>query len=356
MIDLYCLAAPFIKMLDPEAAHGLAIKALRMGLVPTPAAFADPVLEQSLWGRTFANPVGLAAGFDKNAEVADAMLAQGFGFVEIGSVTPRPQPGNPRPRLFRLPGDGAVINRMGFNNDGMEAVAARLQKRPRTGILGVNLGKNKDSLDANEDYRLGIGKLATLADYLVINVSSPNTPGLRSLQGREPLQSLLATVLAARTQAVPENPPPLLLKIAPDLSDQDKSDIAEVALATGIDGLIATNTTIARPEGLKDGNASEAGGLSGRPLFAPSTRVLSEMYQLTAGKIPLIGVGGIASGADAYAKIRAGASLVQFYSAMVYHGPGLVQTIKADLAGLIKAGGFSSISQAIGADHRSEGG
>jgi len=356
MIDLYCLAAPFIKMLDPEAAHGLAIKALRLGLVPTPRAFADPALEQSLWGRTFTNPVGLAAGFDKNAEVADAMLGQGFGFVEIGSVTPRPQPGNPRPRLFRLPGDGAVINRMGFNNDGMEAVAARLQKRPRTGILGVNLGKNKDSLDANEDYRLGISKLAALADYLVINVSSPNTPGLRALQGREPLQDLLAAVLAARALAVPENPPPLLLKIAPDLSDQDKADIADVAVATGIDGLIATNTTIARPQGLTDGNASQAGGLSGRPLLAPSTRVLGEMYQLTAGKIPLIGVGGIASGADAYAKIRAGASLVQFYSAMVYHGPGLVQTIKRDLAGLIKSDGFSSISQAIGADHKNEGG
>jgi len=356
MIDLYRLAAPFIKMLDPEAAHGLAIKALRLGLVPTPAAFADPVLEQSLWGRTFANPVGLAAGFDKNAEVADAMLDQGFGFVEIGSVTPRPQPGNPRPRLFRLAADGAVINRMGFNNDGMEAVAARLQMRPRSGILGVNLGKNKDSLAANEDYRLGIGKFAALADYLVINVSSPNTPGLRALQGREPLQDLLEVVLAARALAVPENPPPLLLKIAPDLSDRDKADIADVAVATGIDGLIATNTTIARPEGLEDGNASEAGGLSGRPLFEPSTRVLGQMYQLTAGKIPLIGVGGIASGADAYAKIRAGASLVQFYSAMVYHGPGLVQTIKADLAGLIKADGFSSISQAIGADHRNAGG
>ncbi|NQU56021.1 MAG: quinone-dependent dihydroorotate dehydrogenase [Rhodospirillales bacterium] len=355
MIDLYCLAAPFIRMLDPEVAHGLAIKALNMGLIPAAAGFEDSVLEQTLWGRTFANPVGLAAGFDKNAEVVDAMLGQGFGFVEIGSVTPKPQPGNPRPRLFRLPTDGAVINRMGFNNDGVEAVAARLKKRARKGIVGVNLGKNKDSEDANADYKTGIAKLAALADYLVVNVSSPNTPGLRALQGREPLQALLQSVLAARAEAVPANPPPLLLKIAPDLGDEDKSDIAEVALATGIDGLIATNTTIERPESLHDANAKEAGGLSGRPLLEPSTRVLSEMYHLTEGKIPLIGVGGISCGADAYAKIRAGASLVQFYSAMVYHGPGRVQAIKRELAQLIKADGFSSIGQAIGADHKSGG-
>jgi len=353
MIDLYGLAGPLIRLLDPETAHGLAIKALSAGLVPAPATFEDAVLEQTLWGRSFVNPVGLAAGFDKNAEVMEAMLGQGFGFVEIGSVTPKAQPGNPRPRLFRLAGDGAVINRMGFNNDGMDAVATRLERRSAEGLVGVNLGKNKNSEDANADYRQGIIKLAALADYLVINVSSPNTPGLRNLQGRDPLQGLLEAVLAARRAATPENPPPLLLKIAPDLSDEDKSDIAEVALSTGIDGLIATNTTIARPESLRDANAKEGGGLSGRPLLEPSTRVLSEMYHLTAGKIPLIGVGGISSGADAYAKIRAGAALVQFYSAMIYHGPGWVQTIKAELAALIKADGFSSITQAIGADHRS---
>jgi dihydroorotate dehydrogenase len=353
MVDLYPLAAPFIKLLDPETAHGLAIKALRAGLVPAAAAFEDAVLEQTLWGRRFANPVGLAAGFDKNAQVIDAMLGQGFGFVEIGSVTPMPQAGNPRPRLFRLPPQGAVINRMGFNNDGMDVIASRLEKRQAQGILGVNLGKNKDTAEAGDDYRLGILKLARFADYLVINVSSPNTPGLRALQGREPLQALLMSALGARAEASPEKPPPLLLKIAPDLSDQDKSDIAEVALSTGIDGLIATNTTIARPENLSHANAAEAGGLSGKPLFEASTQVLSQMYHLTAGKIPLIGAGGISSGADAYAKIRAGASLVQFYSALVYHGPGRVQAIKRQLAALIKADGFTSISQAIGADHKS---
>ncbi|MBC8267884.1 MAG: quinone-dependent dihydroorotate dehydrogenase [Rhodospirillaceae bacterium] len=350
MIDLYRLAWPFIRLLDPETAHGLAIKALRRGLVAAQPSLKDPVLEQTLWGRAFANPVGLAAGFDKNADVIDAMLAQGFGFVEIGSVTPRPQPGNPRPRLFRLPAHEAIINRMGFNNDGLDVVAGRLEKRVRSGILGVNLGKNKDSTDANADYVQGIARLAGFADYLVVNVSSPNTPGLRALQGREPLQALLEAALQARSRAVSENPPPLLLKIAPDLTDEDKSDIAEVALATGIDGLIATNTTIDRPQDLTHENASQSGGLSGRPLFEPSTRVLGQMYQLTGGRIPLIGVGGISSGADAYAKIRAGASLVQFYSAMVYHGPGRVQAIKRELAGLIKADGFTSITQAIGAD------
>jgi dihydroorotate dehydrogenase len=351
MIDPYCLAGPFIRLLDPETLHGLAIRALQSGLVPRPTTFESQALEQSVWGLPFTNPVGLAAGFDKNAQVVDFMLKQGFGFVEIGSVTPRPQAGNPRPRLFRLPGDKAVINRMGLNNDGMEAVASRLEARARKGIVGVNLGKNKDTEDAISDYREGMLRLAPLADYLVINVSSPNTPGMRALQGREPLQALLEAVLQARREVAAENPPPLLLKIAPDLGDEDKSDIAQVALATGIDGMIATNTTIERPQSLSDANTRESGGLSGQPLLEPSTRVLSEMYKLTAGKIPLIGVGGIASGADAYAKIRAGATLVQFYSAMVYHGPARVQIIKRDLAGLLAADGFSCVSQAIGADH-----
>jgi len=351
MIDPYCLAGHFIRLLDPETAHGLAIRALQAGLVPRPTTFESPALEQSVWGLPFTNPVGLAAGFDKNAQVVDLMLKQGFGFAEIGSVTPRPQAGNPRPRLFRLPSDKAVINRMGLNNDGIEAVASRLEARARKGIVGVNLGKNKDTEEAISDYREGMLRLAPLADYLVINVSSPNTPGLRALQGREPLQALLEAVLQARREVAAENPPPLLLKIAPDLGDEDKSDIAQVALATGIDGMIATNTTIERPQSLSDANTRESGGLSGQPLFEPSTRVLSEMYKLTAGKIPLIGVGGIASGADAYAKIRAGATLVQFYSAMVYHGPARVQIIKRDLAGLLAADGFSRVSQAIGADH-----
>ena len=352
MDDLYRLAGPFIRLLDPEMVHGLAISALKTGLVWAQPTFEDPVLEQTLWGQDFANPVGLAAGFDKNAEVVDAMLGQGFGFVEIGSVTPRPQTGNPGPRLFRLPAEEAVINRLGFNNDGLEVVANRLEKRTPIGILGINLGKNVDSVESNADYAQGITRLAAFADYLVVNVSSPNTPGLRALQRQELLRALLDVALEARARAVHKNPPPLLLKIAPDLTDKEKCDIANVALGTGIDGLIATNTTIDRPKGLTNESASQSGGLSGKPLLKPSTRVLSQMYQLTGGKIPLIGVGGISNGADAYAKIRAGASLVQFYSAMVYHGLGLVQDIKRELAALIKADGFTSISQAIGADQK----
>jgi dihydroorotate dehydrogenase len=351
MIDPYCIAGPFIRFLNPETAHDLVIGALRAGLVPSPKSFESSLLKQSVWGRPFSNPIGLAAGFDKNAQAVDPMLAQGFGFVEVGSVTPQAQAGNARPRLFRLPSDNAVINRLGFNNDGIDKVASRLEARARKGIVGVNLGKNKETKDAISDYREGMLRLAPLADYIVINVSSPNTPGLRSLQRREPLQTLLESVLQARWQVAPKNPPPLLLKIAPDLGEEDKSDIAQVSLKTGIDGLIATNTTIERPKSLIDKNARESGGLSGQPLLEPSTRVLSEMYKLTAGRIPLIGVGGVASGADAYAKIKAGATLVQFYSAMVFYGPGRVQMIKRDLATLLAADGFSSISEAIGSDH-----
>jgi len=345
-------------MIDPETSHRLAIFALKSGFLPAPRTVqADPMLQQDLWGRTFVNPVGLAAGFDKNAEAVDSLAPWGFGFVEIGSVTPRPQPGNPRPRLFRLPAERAVINRMGFNNQGLKVVADRLRARQGRGILGINLGMNKDSTDAIADYRKGVLGFSGLADYLVINVSSPNTPGLRALQGRDPLRNLLEAVLATRTEACKTTSdtrpaPPVLLKISPDLTDEDKADIAAVALQTGVDGMIATNTTIDRPAGLSDRLRNEQGGLSGRPLFEPSTRVLSEMYQLTGGKLPLIGVGGIASASDAYGKIRAGASLVQLYSALVYEGPELPGRIVADLPKLLKADGFDTISQAVGADHR----
>lgn len=357
MIDFFRMVAPVLRWIDPETSHRLAITALKYGLLPDPATVPDdPALRQDLWGRAFVNPVGLAAGFDKNAEAVDALGRWNFGFVEIGSVTPRPQPGNPRPRLFRLRPDEAVINRMGFNNDGAAAVAARLRGRRGHGLVGVNLGKNKDSDDAIADYRQGVLALARLADYLVINVSSPNTPGLRALQGRAPLTALLEAVLAARagvcaTDPAITAPPPVLVKISADLSDQDKVDIAAVALQTGIDGMIVSNTTIARPHGLQGRHRDEAGGLSGRPLFALSTRVLSDMYRLTEGKLPLIGVGGVASAADAYAKIRAGASLVQLYSALVYHGPELPGRIVRDLPGLLKADGFANISEAIGVDH-----
>ncbi|MCB2100007.1 MAG: quinone-dependent dihydroorotate dehydrogenase [Rhodobacterales bacterium] len=350
MTDLFGLTRPLLHLMDPEAAHRLAIRSLKAGLVPRPAPVDEPVLASTLWGLAFPNPVGLAAGFDKNAEVPDAMLDQGFGFVEVGSVTPLAQPGNPAPRLFRLTPDRAVINRMGFTNDGAEAVAQRLAARPRRGVVGVNLGKNKITKDAVDDYVLGVRALAPHADYVVVNVSSPNTPGLRALQGREPLAALLAAVKAELAATLPEATPPLLLKIAPDLTDEDKADIAAVALAEGIDGLIATNTTITRPDSLADGQKRETGGLSGRPLKAMAQAVLTDLYRLTEGRLPLIGVGGIEDGADAYARIRAGASLVQVYSAMVFDGPGLARRINLDLAARLKADGFDGVTAAVGVD------
>jgi len=354
MIDLYPLVGPILRRFDPETAHGLAIAALKWGLTPSSGQRGSPVLEIDLWGRRFINPIGLAAGFDKNAEVADAMLGQGFGFVEIGSVTPRPQAGNPKPRLFRLTADRAIINRMGFNNDGADVVAERLAKRHRrqSGWLGVNLGKNKDTGEALDDYRIGIEKLASFADYVVVNVSSPNTPGLRALQGREPLARLLSGVRSALDGLSLDRSPPLLLKVAPDLTAEDKSDIAEVVIAEAIDGLIATNTTIERPQTLIDGQKTEPGGLSGAPLYEPSTRVLADFYVLTDGRVPLIGVGGVSDGAGAYKKIRAGASLVQLYSALVYEGPALVDRIKRELAVCLEKDGFASVAEAVGADHR----
>lgn len=351
-MNLYGLFRPLVFALDPETAHWAAMTALRLGLVGGGGA-EDPILATRVWGLDFSNPIGIAAGFDKNAEVPDAILRSGFGFAEIGTVTPKPQAGNPRPRLFRLAADGAVVNRMGFNNEGLDAVATRLARRPRVGVVGANIGKNKDSADAVADYATGATALAPTADYLVVNVSSPNTPGLRALQGREPLAQLLRAVKAARDGAVKSAiKPPLLVKIAPDLAEEDLLDIAEVAAAVPVDGLIATNTTIARPASLKDPRRGESGGLSGRPLFEPSTRVLGRLYKLTGGKIPLIGVGGVGSGADAYAKIRAGASLVQLYTALVYEGPGLIGTIKRDLAQCLRRDGFSSLAGAVGADHR----
>ncbi len=352
MAGFYDLLGPLLRCLGPETAHGLSIAALKGGLVPSSGSFEDPVLQQRLWGRDFANPIGLAAGFDKDAEVWAPMLAQGFGFVEIGTVTPRPQPGNPKPRLFRLGPDRAVINRLGFNSGGRDAVLRNLaSSRPRPGPVGVNLGKNADSPDAAADYAAGAEAFAGIADYLVVNVSSPNTPGLRALQDRGQLPRLLDAVQGALARAAPD-PPPLLLKVAPDLTEDDKRDIAEVALEKSLDGLIATNTTIERPAALKDPNRAETGGLSGRPLFEPSNRVLADFYRLTEGRLPLIGVGGVSSGADAYAKIRAGASLVQLYTALVFDGPGLVNRIKKELSGLLAKDGFTNVTEAVGADHR----
>ncbi len=351
MIDLFPLLRPFIFLLDPEVAHNLTIKGLKAGLSPTFFAKGDdPVLKTSVFGLDFNNPVGLAAGFDKNAEVMEAMLAQGFGFVEAGTVTPLPQDGNARPRLFRLREDRAVINRFGFNNAGLESFAKNLTaQKGRPGIVGANVGANKDATDRTADYVTGIKRLNGLASYFTVNISSPNTPGLRALQSKDALEDLLSKVIKARNEGPAT---PVLLKIAPDLSEEDKKDIAAVALEVGIDGLIVSNTTIERPNSLKSVHRGESGGLSGAPLMANSTKTLSDIYKLTDGKVPLVGVGGIASGADAYAKIRAGASLVQFYSMLVYGGTGMVAQIKRELADCIKSDGFSSVSQAVGADHK----
>ncbi len=327
MIDL---GAGLLRQLPAEPAHRatLALARLAGPFLPPPPP-DDPRLAVTAFGLDFPNPVGLAAGFDKNASVPDAMAKFGFGFVECGTVTPRPQAGNPRPRLFRLPEDGAVINRMGFNNAGMWKAAQNLGRRRGGGIVGINIGANKDSEDRMRDYQNCFAMLALLADYVTVNVSSPNTPGLRGLQNRDELTALLDRLLTTRG----ERKIPIALKIAPDLDGHAMDDIAAVVRQTGIEGLIVSNTTVARPP-LKSCHAGEAGGLSGRPLFEPSTRVLAQMHARLGGAVTLVGVGGIASGEDAYAKIRAGAALVQLYTALAFQGPGLVARIKHRIAGL----------------------
>ncbi|MDP6951672.1 MAG: quinone-dependent dihydroorotate dehydrogenase [Alphaproteobacteria bacterium] len=328
MTSLADFATHALRRLPAETAHRIAVRALTSGLGPRAPADAA-TLATKVWGLTFTNPVGIAAGFDKNAEAYAGLLRAGAGFVEVGTVTPRPQAGNPKPRLFRLPADGAVINRMGFNNQGMAAMAKRLERRDCTaGIVGVNIGRNKDGDDS--DYVTCFETLAPYADYITVNVSSPNTPGLRDLQARDPLAALIDELQQARNRMGLTLP--LLIKIAPDLTAGQRRDIAEVALASGLDGLVVSNTTITRPETLKSPARGEAGGLSGRPLFAPSTALLAEMHDLTGGRLPLIGVGGIANAAEAYAKLCAGASLVQLYTALAFQGPGLIGDIKRGLA------------------------
>ncbi|HWD57861.1 MAG TPA: quinone-dependent dihydroorotate dehydrogenase [Stellaceae bacterium] len=357
MPDLYPLIRPLLRALPAESAHRLTVRALAGGLGGLMAGRGEPdpaSLRQTLWGRDFPNPVGIAAGFDKDAEAPDALLRLGFGFAETGTVTPRPQAGNPKPRLFRLYEDRAVINRLGFNSRGLEPTLARLRARrrlgPWVGIVGVNLGKNRDSEDAAADYLDGVRRVGRLADYFVINVSSPNTPGLRGLQRRDILDDLLRRLVAARDDAAPGTP--LLVKIAPDLDDAERADIAALAAPSGIDGIVIANTTVARPASLRSAAARETGGLSGAPLFAPSTVLVGDIYRLTGGRLPLVGVGGIASAADAYAKIRAGASLVQLYTALMFDGPALLGRIKRGLADLLHRDGFSSVAEAVGADHR----
>jgi dihydroorotate dehydrogenase len=341
-------ATSVLRLFPAETAHLATVRLARTFWPLMPAAApSDPRLAIRAFGRDFANPIGLAAGFDKNAEVPDAMLKFGFGFVECGTVTPRPQSGNPRPRLFRLVEDRAVINRMGFNNEGMEAAAVRLAARRGKGIVGINIGANKDSADRIADYGAAFVRLAPLADYVTVNVSSPNTPGLRGLQNRDELAQLLATLTAARAKLALSVP--LLLKIAPDLDGHALDDIAEVVVASGIEGLVVSNTTIARPSTLRSALAAETGGLSGAPLFAPSTQILREMFARVGTKLTLVGAGGVGSGADAYAKIRAGASLVQLYSALAYEGPGLVTRIKRQLLDCLARDGYARVSDAIGA-------
>jgi dihydroorotate dehydrogenase len=355
VLDLYPLIRAGLRLLPAETAHDLTLRALETGLgrLMTSGAACrldPPILAQHLWNLDFMNPVGLAAGFDKDARVPEAMHRIGFGFVEVGTVTPRPQAGNPKPRVFRLNDDQAIVNRMGFNSGGLDRVVERLGRRRRSGIVGVNLGINRDSSDAAADYELGI-RTARFADYLVINVSSPNTPGLRQLQRRASLETLLHPLLRAREETARRVP--LLVKIAPDLTTAEREDIASVALGTGIDGLIVSNTTVDRPAGLASEHAQEAGGLSGRPLFASSTELLGDMYRLTHGRLPLIGVGGISSGSDAYTKVRAGASLIQLYTGLVFQGPRLVGRIKLELAELLQRDGYTSIADAVGAAHGS---
>jgi len=343
------LATALLRRLDAETAHGLTISALKAGLGPRERQDTQPNLAIDLCGLKLPNCVGLAAGFDKNAEVADAMLGAGFGFVECGTVTPLPQAGNPRPRIFRLSEDGGVINRLGFNNGGLDAYAARLAKRRRRGVVGANIGANKDSADRIGDYVAGLKRLWGLADYFTVNISSPNTPGLRDLQGGEALADLLGRLAEARTALSATGAYPIFLKVAPDLDDVQIDAIVNAAITHGLDALIVGNTTLQRPPGLRSANATESGGLSGAPLTALSTEVLRRFHAKAAGAIALIGVGGITSGADAYAKIRAGARAVQLYSAMVYQGPGLVTQVRTELSARLKADGFASVADAVGA-------
>ena len=338
--------AALLRRLDPEQAHGLALRGL--ALTPLPAASADaPILRTRLAGLDLPNPVGLAAGLDKNGEALRGLSRLGFGFVECGSVTPRPQPGNPKPRLFRLAEDRAIINRMGFNNAGLEAFARRLAARPAAAVVGANLGANKDTEDKAADYVAGLERLDGLADYFTINISSPNTPGLRALQGRAQLDDLLGRIDAARPRATARQP--VLLKIAPDLAGAEIAMIVEAALAHRIDALIVSNTTLERPATLRSVHAAETGGLSGAPIRPFAEKALVAAAEAAQGRLPLVAVGGIDSGAEAYRRIRLGATAVQVYSALIYEGPGLVQRIKRDLADRLRADGFSTVSEAVGA-------
>ncbi len=347
------LAARSLTGLDAEKAHQTTIAMLARGLGPVARENPDPRLEQRVASMHFPNPLGLAAGFDKNAQAMTGSYGLGFGFVEVGAVTPKPQAGNDKPRVFRLRDDQAVINRYGFNNDGLDTITARIAayqktRNPVHGPLGINLGANKDAEDRVEDFVTGLTMLADHVDFCTVNISSPNTPGLRTLQDKSSLMELLARVMAARDAA--HSSPAVFLKVAPDLTDEDVTDIACAVQSLGIDGLIVSNTTLARAPSLRSEHASQAGGLSGKPLFEASTRKLSEFYQALGPEIPLIGVGGISSPRDAYTKIQAGARLVQLYTGLIYQGPSLVRTIVKSLPDFLEADGFATLRQAVGSN------
>lgn len=347
---MFELARPLLYALDPEQAHELTLKALEAGVHPRPAAGDDPRLSLALWGITFPNPFGIAPGFDKDARVPDAALAMGFGFTEIGTVTPLAQPGNPRPRIFRLIEDRALINRLGFNNAGHAAALARLQRRSgRGGVVGVNIGANKDAADRAADYVAGVRCFYDVASYFTVNVSSPNTPGLRDLQAPAALDDLLARVLAARAELIAAGKPsrPVVVKLAPDIAEGDLARICDVLLARAVDGIAVSNTTLARPI-LSATRRGEAGGLSGRPLFQRSTAMLAHVWGHTGGRVPLIGIGGIDSGAAAIAKIEAGASLLQLYTGLVYEGPGLLERMKGELVAYLAQNQLADLAAATG--------
>jgi len=351
------VAIPLMQLIDPEIAHNLAVKTLKYGLVPKQKTEDPSLLQTTVLGLQFKNPIGMAAGFDKQGEAVEGLHKIGFSFVEIGSVTPKPQPGNPKPRVFRLPEDNAVINRYGFNSDGHDIVWKRLKRLKENknfgGILGVNLGKNKETKDAIQDYIDGIKRFTDVADYFVINISSPNTPGLRSLQNKKNLEELLTRINATRESVGSKQP--LFLKLAPDLSDSERQDVADVVLnkKSRVDGLVLCNTTVTRPN-LTSPNKEESGGLSGAPLTDISTAMISDMYRRTHGLIPIIGVGGVFSGSDVYLKIKAGASLVQIYTSYIYNGPPIVGKIKRELCEILESNGFSSVTDAIGKDAKNK--
>jgi dihydroorotate dehydrogenase len=346
---VFALARPLLNALDPEHAHELTLRSLEAGIHPRSSAPDDSRLGASVWGLAFPNPLGIAAGFDKDARVVGAVLAMGLGFAEIGTVTPRPQPGNPRPRVFRLSGDRALINRLGFNNGGHAKALARLQRHPPRGVVGVNVGANKDAPDRAADYVEGIRRFTDIAGYFCVNVSSPNTPGLRDLQAPAALDDLLARVLAARQELMAAGKPrrPIVVKLAPDLAEADLEPVVGVLAHRGVDGIAISNTTLSRL-GVRDASGRESGGLSGRPLFHRSTVMLARVYRLTQGRIPLIGIGGIDSGDTAIAKIEAGATLLQLYTGLVFEGPGLVARIKRELVQYAAQHSLARIGDATG--------